>query len=98
MLGREERLLAFDRIGIPYSNGLSQASLIKIGQELDADILVVGNFDSDGAQIKATTSVLDLRKNSLKVRLEEKAPLDQFQAACGRLAWKILRNWIRRSL
>jgi predicted Zn-dependent protease len=90
VLGREERLLAFDRIGIPYSNGLSQASLIKIGQELDADILVVGSFDSDGAQIKATTSVLDLRKNALKARLEEKVPLDQFQAACGRLAWKIL--------
>ena len=60
-LGRDERLLAFDRIGIPYSSSLSQASLIKIGQELDADILVLGNFDSDGTQLKATTSVLDLR-------------------------------------
>ena len=89
-LGRDERLLAFDRIGIPYSSGLSQASLIKIGQELDADILVLGNFDSDGTQLKATTSVLDLRKNVLKARLEEKVPLDRFQDACGRLAWKIL--------
>ena len=90
VLGRDERLLAFDRIGIPYSSSLSQASLIKIGQELDADILVLGNFDSDGTQIKATTSILDLRKNVLKARLEEKAPLYQFQAVCGRLAWKIL--------
>jgi len=90
VLGRDERLPAFDRIGIPYSSSLSQASLIKIGQELDADILVLGNFDSDGTQIKVTTSILDLRKNVLKARLEEKAPLDQFQAACGRLAWKIL--------
>ena len=90
VLGRDERLLAFDRIGIPYSSSLSQASLIKIGQELDADILVLGNFDSDGTQLKATTSILDLRKNVLKARLEEKAPLDQFQEACGRLAWKIL--------
>jgi len=90
VLGRDERLLAFDRIGIPYSSSLSQASLIKIGQELDADILVLGNFDSDGTQIKATTSILDLRKNVLKAQLEEKAPLDQFQATCGRLAWKIL--------
>ncbi len=90
VLGRDERLLAFDRIGIPYSSGLSQASLIKIGQELDADVLVLGNFDSDGAQIKTTASILDLRKNVLKGRLEEKAPLDQFQGTCGRLAWKIL--------
>src|SRR5262245_53740151 len=90
VLGREERLLAFDRIGIPYSSGLSQASLIKIGQELDAVILVIGHFDSDGAQLKATASVLDLRQNVLKARLEEKTALDQFQTACGRLAWKVL--------
>ena len=90
VLGRDERLLAFDRIGIPYSSSLSRASLIKIGQELDADILVLGNFDSDGTQLKATTSVLDLRKNVLKARLEEKVPLDRFQEASGRLAWKIL--------
>ena len=90
VLGRDERLLAFDRIGIPYSSSLSQASLIKIGQELDADILVLGSFDSDGTQLKAMTSVLDLRKNVLKIRLEEKVPLDRFQEACGRLAWKIL--------
>jgi len=90
ILGRDERLLAFDRIGIPYSSSLSQASLIKIGQVLDADILVLGNFDSDGTEIKATASILDLRKNVLKARLEEKAPLDQFQGSCGRLAWKIL--------
>ena len=90
VLGRDERLLAFDRIGIPYSSSLSQASLIKIGQELDADILVLGNFDSDGTQLKATTSILDLRKNVLKARVEEKVPLDRFQDACGRLAWKIL--------
>lgn len=90
VLGREERLLAFDRIGIPYSSGLSRASLIKIGQELDADILVIGTFDSDGTQLKATASLLDLKKNVLKARLEEKVPLNQFQTACGRLAWKIL--------
>jgi tetratricopeptide (TPR) repeat protein len=90
VLGRDERLLAFDRIGIPYTSGLSRATLIKIGQELDADYLVMGSFDSDGTQIKATTSILDLRKNVLKARLEESAPLDEFQAACGRLAWKIL--------
>jgi tetratricopeptide (TPR) repeat protein len=93
VLGRDERLLAFDRIGIPYSSSLSQASLIKIGQELDSDILVLGNFDSDGTQLKATASILDLRKNVLKARLEEKVPLDRFQEACGRLAWKILAQF-----
>lgn len=90
VLGRDERLLAFDRIGIPYSSRLSQASLIKIGQELDADFLVMGAFRSDGTEIAASASILDLRKNLLKARLEERAPLDRFQTACGRLAWKIL--------
>jgi len=90
VLGREERLMAFDRIGIPYVSGLSKASLIKIGRELDADLLVVGDFDSDGKQIEASASVLDLKKNSLRSPIKETGALEQFQLLCGRLGWTIL--------
>jgi tetratricopeptide (TPR) repeat protein len=88
--GRQERLMAFDRIGIPYLSGLSKASLIKIGHELDADLLVVGDFDSDGRQIEASVSLLDLKKNLLRSTIKETESLEQFQLLCGRLGWKIL--------
>lgn len=90
VLGREERLLAFDRIGIPYTSSLSKASLIKIGQELDADLLLLGEFSSDGKHIDTSVSVLDLGKSALGPSIKESGVLDQFQTICGRLAWKIL--------
>jgi tetratricopeptide (TPR) repeat protein len=90
ILGREERLLAFDRIGIPYSSALSKASLIKIGEELDADLLIVGEFDSNGKEIQASASILDLRKRLLKPLIQQSGALDEFQMVCGRVAWKVL--------
>lgn len=90
VLGREERLLGFDRIGIPYASDLSKASLIKIGQELDAHLLVLGEFDSDEKEIEVFVTVLDLKRNFLKASVREKGTLDQFQYICGRLVWKAL--------
>ena len=90
ILGREERLLAFDRIGIPYTRSLSKASSIKIGQELDAGLLVLGAFESDGKKLEVSLSVLDLRDNLLKPVIQETGDLEQFQTICGRLGWKIL--------
>src|SRR5215831_15818795 len=65
ILGREERLVAFERMGIPYSNSLSKASLIKIGQELDSTLLIWGDFTFDGSKLTASASVIDLSKNTL---------------------------------
>src|SRR5262249_5631095 len=90
ILGREERLIAFDRIGIPYTSKLSKASSIKIGQELDAGLLVLGTFDSDGKKLDISASVLDLKDNLLKATIKETGSLEQLQVLCGRLGWKIL--------
>src|SRR6476620_3584853 len=83
ILGREERLLAFERIGIPYVSSLSKASLIKIAEELDAELLVLGEFTSDGKQIDVSASVLELRKGVLRPLIRESGLLDHFQQVCG---------------
>jgi tetratricopeptide (TPR) repeat protein len=92
ILGREERLLAFERIGIPYVSSLSKASLIKIAEELDAELLVLGEFTSDGKQIDVSASVLELRKGVLRPLIRESGLLDHFQQVCGRLGFKIVKQ------
>ncbi len=92
LMGREERLIAFDRLGIPYSNTLSKASSIKIAQELDADFLVLGDFDFDGQRLQASASVLDLRKSILSHPLREEGPLKSLQVLCSQMSWQILRT------
>ncbi len=89
-LGRDEQVIAFDRIGIAYSLNSSKATLIKIGQELDAQFLILGEFSSDGKKIEVSLSALDLRKNSLNQPLKEAGPLEEIQLLSGRLAWKLL--------
>jgi tetratricopeptide (TPR) repeat protein/TolB-like protein len=90
VLGREERVIAFDRIGIAYSLNSSKATWIKIGQELDAQFLILGEYSSDGKRIEVSLSSLDLRKSSLGQPLKESGPLEEIQLLSGRLAWKLL--------
>jgi tetratricopeptide (TPR) repeat protein len=92
VLGREERLIAFERIGIPYSNVLSKASLIKIGQELDSTLLIWGDFSLEGSRLKVSASVLDLSNSTLSPELKEEGDLVDLQASCGQLAWQILKS------
>jgi tetratricopeptide (TPR) repeat protein len=92
VLGREERLIAFERIGIPYTNVLSKASLIKIGQELDSTFLIWGDFNLDGAHLTVSASVLDLSNSTLSPELKEDGDLTNLQASCSQLAWQILKT------
>jgi tetratricopeptide (TPR) repeat protein len=91
VFGREERLIAFERIGIPYTHLLSKASLIKIGQELDSKLLILGDFDFVATKLKASASVLDLHTNRLSPPLSEEGELVDLQLICSHLAWQILR-------
>jgi tetratricopeptide (TPR) repeat protein len=92
VLGREDRLTAFERIGIPYSNVLSKASLIKVGQELDSTLLIWGDFSLEGSKLKVSASVLDLPNSALSAELKEEGELVDLQTSCSRLAWQILKS------
>src|SRR5262245_9283066 len=92
VLGREDRLAAFERIGIPYSNVLSKASLIKIGRELDSALLIWGDFSLEGSRLKVSASVLDLSNSTLSPELKEEGELADLQASCSQLAWQILQS------
>lgn len=92
VLGRDERLIAFERMGIPYSNVLSKASLVKIGQELDSTLLIWGDFSLDGSKLKVSASVLDLANSTLSAELREEGDLVDLQASCSELAWQILKS------
>lgn len=48
VIAREERLYAFDRIGIPASLRPSRATLFRTAEQMDVDYMVVGNYNFDG--------------------------------------------------
>lgn len=89
---REEWLAAFERMGLPASGHFSRATMIKIGEEVDADYIVFGSFTSDGKTLTATARVLQVDPPSLLAPLTESGPLEDLPEIQGRLAWRVLTS------
>src|SRR3990170_1132803 len=45
MLDRRERTAAFDSMGIPHTSILSDATIYKVAQALDANKLILGHYE-----------------------------------------------------
>ena len=89
MLGRQERTTAFDSMGIPASNIVTNATIYKISQALDANKVILGNYDYSNGEFKAVAQVLSLPGPSLSKSFEETGPLANLLELQAGLAWQI---------
>ena len=62
-ISRDDRLRAFDRLRVPPSPRLSQATIIRLGQVVGAEQVIVGTFELDG-----TTLTVRARADSSRYR------------------------------
>ncbi len=101
-LDREDRQEAFRRLGVrPYVQ-LTRATVVKLGQMLDADQVVYGEFDftplKDAAPAKGTVRItahiLNLRKMSQGPEFSEIGSLEDLAAEQRRIAWQSLQYFI----
>ncbi len=90
VMGRDDRLNAFDRLGIPPGAKPSRATLYQVGQQLDADFLVMGDYRVDQANITAHARVMDMERLRLSPEFTESGPLANLIAIQTALAWDIL--------
>lgn len=96
VLGRQERQEAFRRLAIrPYAV-LTRASVVKIGQALDADRVVFGQFEVSESgpkpSLRLTSTTIDLKRIKKSPELLEGGSLEDLAAVESRLTWKILRH------
>ena len=89
---REERLRAYDRQGIPAGVHPSRATLYRIGEQMDVDYLVLGSYSYDGATLRATAQLLDMRSQTLLPAATESARMNDLGILQSALAWDILRQ------
>jgi len=100
VLNRDDRVEAYRRLGIrPYSL-LTKASVVKIGQELDAEHVIFGQFDLKALPDSAAKSrgsltiaagIVDLRRIKEGPEFRELGALEDLAAIEGHLAWQTLR-------
>ena len=90
-IGREDRLYAFDRLGIPAGSRPSRATLIRIAQEMDADFLVTGSYDFDGRTFTGKAELVNLKRLRMQGPVNEAGALTQLNEIENALAWDLLR-------
>ncbi len=99
-LDREDRQEAYRRLGLRADVGLTRATVIKIGQALDAAQVVYGDFDlqpppptDPGSKdsLKITAHVLDLRVLKQGPEFSEIGSIEDLASAQAHVAWQTLK-------
>jgi tetratricopeptide (TPR) repeat protein len=90
VLPREDRIRAYDRLGIPIDHHPSRATIYRIAEQLDVDYVVLGVYRFDGRTFTTTAQVLDMRRQHLLPAMNESGPLVQLIDIQTALAWDVL--------
>ncbi len=91
LISRDDRQVAFDRMGIPVNLHASRATLYRIAAQLDADFIILGSFSYDGQTFTARAQVLDMKALRLSPDQVESGPLNDLIGIQTALAWDVLR-------
>jgi tetratricopeptide (TPR) repeat protein len=91
-LSREDRNYALDHLGLPEGFHPSRASSIKIAETLDADSIIVGSFTTQGDEIIAQASVVDMPHLRMSLPVDARGKLTDMIAVFDSLAWKLTRQ------
>jgi tetratricopeptide (TPR) repeat protein len=98
VLDREDREEVYRRLTLRTGVVLTRASVIKIGQSLDAGLVVFGEFHVEGAELGATSAksnlkltarVIDLKHLSSGPEFSQEGPLENLSQMQTKLAWMV---------
>jgi tetratricopeptide (TPR) repeat protein len=89
---------AYRRLALrPYAD-ITRASVIKIGEQLDVDSLIYGQFQTTPGEaggrpsLRITMRVLDLRRLRQSPEFENQGRLDDLSALQSQLAWRAMKH------
>ena len=94
-ISRTERVRAFEQLYLPVSNGLSRATIIKVGQLVGAADIVVGSYRVDGTSLSVTARSIRLDAGRLQPEVTERGELTELFAIFDRLATRLGRGVAR---
>jgi Flp pilus assembly protein TadD/TolB-like protein len=92
VISREDRNYAFDRMGIPVNVRPSRATLYRIAEQMDADYVVLGDYNFDGQTFTGRAQVLDMKRLRLSNQMESAGPLVNLISIETGLAYELLKN------
>ena len=91
MFTRDERLAAFEKLGIPETTVVTRATALKLGWEMGADHIVTGRFSGDSENFQLSARLIDMGTGSA-VEISTQGKLDEIIPLSTSLAWQVLTN------
>jgi tetratricopeptide (TPR) repeat protein len=87
---REERRAAFERLQVPPSAALTDATVIRIGQLVGASRVIVGTVELEGETLIVRTRSLALEAGRVQSSATERGQISEIFSICERLARTIV--------
>jgi Flp pilus assembly protein TadD/TolB-like protein len=91
VVGRDDRVRAFDQAGLPVGLHPSRATLYRIAEQMGVDYVVLGSYSFDGRTFTTRAQLLDMQKLRLSPEVREWGPLVELIDLQTALAWDLLR-------
>ncbi|HEY2820607.1 MAG TPA: tetratricopeptide repeat protein [Candidatus Acidoferrum sp.] len=79
-----------ERYGLPTSAKLSRATMLRIAQDLDADYVIFGSFNSDGTSLTVESHLLRVDPPALVAPVSETGPLTSLMDLQAKVVWHTL--------
>ena len=89
---RDERLAALERLGLPATPPLTEGSLLRLGEEVGADWVVLGRFEVRDGHLRAWARLLDVGSPALSPWMGDSGSFARLIDVQEELAWKVLRQ------
>ncbi|HEX3891071.1 MAG TPA: tetratricopeptide repeat protein [Terracidiphilus sp.] len=91
-MSRADRMYALDHLGLPEGFQPSRASALKLAQTLDADLIVVGSFSTDGTKLAAEARVVDVSHLRMSAPVSASGEMRDLIPIFDSLAWRLMRQ------
>ncbi len=89
---RDDRQFALDHLGLPVDFRPTRATTIRIAQTLDANYVILGNYNVINGRIIVQAQVLDVNHLTLSAPLEDSSELARLFDIENAIAWKVARQ------
>jgi tetratricopeptide (TPR) repeat protein len=93
VLDRADRLEAYRRLSLRPGAELTHASILKIGESLDASLVVYGSFEAPSkGTLRIAAHILDLQRTAQGPEFAETGPIEDLATLEYRLGWQVLQK------
>ncbi len=92
VIRRSERIQVVETMDLPPGGRLSRGSMIRVAQQAEAALLVMGSFSGSPQSLKVALRVFHLRTLKLSGEMTANGPLSALPQMENELAWMILSN------